>query len=385
MQNNSRKPVLIYRRELLPFSETFIREQSEALEGFIPTYVGVHRVTHISLPPERTLILSDGSWFGRLRMANFRITQYDPLWLHQMRRVKPHLIHAHFEWGGKDALPLARALKIPLLTTCHGKDVTESDDAFATSAFSKRLHAARRENLQREGAWFLGVSEFIKRKMLERGYPEDRVSVHYIGVDTTLFAPPERTGTQEPLIVFVGRLIEKKGCEYLIRAFAELPSAEFPGATLAIIGDGPLRGNLEALARELGVADRVKFVGVQSPAQIREWLTRASVFSLPSVTAESGETEGLPIVILEALSMGVPVVSFDHAGIGEAVIDGKTGFLSKERDWRGLAANIARLFKDPALWLQISRAGRQHIEEKFDLKQQTKALEKIYEKLTSAS
>ena len=367
--------LIIYRRDLLPYSETFIREQGEALRNFVPYYAGFRQVDETRLPAGRLRLLSDGSALGKLRLANYRLTQRDPFWVRSLRALRPALLHAHFEWGGKDALPLARALRVPLLVTCHGRDVTERAEE-SSGWLGRRLHRRRRENLQAEGRLFLAVSEFIRGQMLARGYPPARTTVHYIGVDTVKFAPPAEPATREPLVVFVGRLVEKKGCEYLIRAMAAA-SADLGEVELVVIGDGPLRASLEAQAKE--TLRRCRFLGVQTPEEVRGWLARAKVFSVPSVEAESGDSEGLGMVFLEAQSMGVPVVSFRHGGISEAVEHGRTGLLSAERDWRGLAASIVELFKDADRWKRMAAAARQRTVECFDLSRQTQALEAIYE------
>ncbi len=377
----SARNVIIYRRDLLPYSETFIREQSEALRGFVPFYAGFRDVHETRLPAERTRLLSDGSTMGRLRLANYRLTQRDPAWTTRLRRLRPALLHAHFEWGGKDALPLARALRVPLVVTCHGKDVTERAED-KSGWLGRRLHVARRRRLHSEGTLFLAVSEFIRQQMLARGYPPERTRVHYIGVDTGKFAPPAEPARREPLVVFVGRLVEKKGCEYLIRAMAE--AAPALGETeLVVIGDGPLRPSLEALAKDK--LRRYRFLGVQSPEQIRGWLGRARLFSVPSVEATSGDSEGFGIVFIEAQGMGLPVVSFRHGGIPEAVAHGVTGLLGDERDWRGLAANLAALCQDEARWRQMSVAARQRTVERFDLSRQTRTLEAFYEETVAAA
>ena len=376
--------VLIYRRELLPYSETFIRAQGEALTRYTAHYAGLHDVRGLALPAERSHALSHGSPAGRLRVLNYRLTRWDPFWMESLRRVRPALLHAHFEWGGKDALPLARALGVPLLTTCHGRDVTEGD---GPGPFRRRLHAGRRQRLQREGRLFLAVSRFIERRMLARGYPPERVRVHHIGVDTREFAPlsfpeePRPTAARPRLVVFIGRLVEKKGCEYLVRAVADLPRAEFGDVRLVIIGDGPLRDELETLARTLCLGRRCRFLGVRTPGEVRGWLARARLFSLPSVTAADGDSEGMGIVNLEAQSMGVPVVGFDHGGIGEAVAHGVTGLLCPERDWRTLAANLVALLRDDARWREMSQAARQRTVERFDLRTQTNMLEAIYDEI----
>ena len=166
----NRRNVILYRRDLLPYSETFIREQGEALRNFLPYYAGFRQVDETHLPGDRLRLLSDGAALGRLRLANYRLTQWDPLWVERLRRLQPALLHAHFEWGGKDALPLARALRVPLVVTCHGKDVTERAEE-SSGWLGRRLHRRRRRNLQGEGRLFLAVSDFIRRQMLARGLP----------------------------------------------------------------------------------------------------------------------------------------------------------------------------------------------------------------------
>src|SRR5262249_19207401 len=151
----------------------------------------------------------------------------------------------------------------------------------------------------------------------------------HIGIDVERFAPAERQTSPEPVVLFVGRLVAKKGCEYLIRAMAQVQVTR-PDAQLVIIGEGPLDAALKALAEQ--TTCKCVFLGAQSSDEVRSWFQRARLFCLPSVTADTGETEGLPISILESLAMAVPVVSTQHAGIPEAIRDGETGLLAPERD-----------------------------------------------------
>ena len=181
--------------------------------------------------------------------------------------------------------------------------------------------------------------------------------------------------------VSVGSAVGADACS-IADAVACIPTSRRLGDTeLIIIGDGPLRPSLEALAKDK--LRRYRFLGRQSPEQIRDWLRRARLFSVPSVEAGSGDSEGFGIVFIEAQSMGVPVVSFRHGGIPEAVAHGVTGLLSDERDWRGLAANLAALCQDEARWQQMSTAARVRVVEKFDLVRQTQTLERLYEETIS--
>jgi glycosyltransferase involved in cell wall biosynthesis len=185
-----------------------------------------------------------------------------------------------------------------------------------------------------------------------------------------------REGKVDPAsVLFVGRLVEKKGCEVLIRAMHRV-QLRIPDVVLTIVGDGPLRASLEALAGSLGI--RCRFTGAAPAALVRQLLRQTAVACVPSQTAQNGDSEGLPIIVLEAQSMGVPVVSTFHAGIPEAVVHGQTGLLAAEGDCEALAENLMLLLESEKLRAEYGARGAQRIAECFDLKSQTRCLEEIY-------
>ena len=221
---------------------------------------------------------------------------------------------------------------------------------------------------------FICVSKFIRDRALEAGFPSEKLLVHYIGVDRDVFSPSASLETSQG-VLFVGRLVEKKGCEYLLRAM-ELVQRAHPRCELTVIGDGPLRPSLEVLARELNI--RCQFRGAQPAATVRESLRRARILCVPSVTAANGDSEGLGMVFAEAQAMGVPVVSTTHGGIPEIVADRVTGLLTPERDYHALADALSVLLEDEDLWQKLHLAALQRIEQHFDLVTQTALLENIY-------
>lgn len=370
------KPNLVlFSGRLLPPSETFIRTQGEGLQQFTPYYVGARLVKGLSLPSERTLVVSRGGLLGAAEEVLFKLLGSAPKLYRQVQQLNPVLLHAHFGVCGTLALPLARSLKIPMIVTFHGLDATMDDEYARRNSISTRIYLQRREALKRETRLFITVSEFIKAKLVEQGFPSDKIVVHYIGVDTDIFQPDPAV-PREQVVLFVGRLTEKKGCEYLIRAMIQVQT-EVPDAQLVIIGDGPLRSELQELATKL--LHRHRFLGVQPPHVVRSWMNRARLLVAPSVTTPTGDSEGLPMVIIEAQAMGLPVVSSVHAGIPEAVVHEKTGFLATERDWQGLAEYILLLLKDPILWQRFSSDGQERVQAKFDLRKQTRVLEDIYQ------
>jgi colanic acid/amylovoran biosynthesis glycosyltransferase len=292
----------------------------------------------------------------------------------ELRAFRPALIHAHFGTDGLLVLPLARALGVPLITSLRGYDVTRSDSALLRSGrLSWMRYALGKKRLQDGGALFLAVSDALRKRAIARGYPEARTLTHYNGVDLDRFRPDAEP--REPgLVLHVGRLVEKKGTKVLIEAVAGIA-----GATLAIVGDGPLRAALERQARELG--NRVRFLGALPSDEVANWMRRASVLAAPSVTAADGDAEGLPNVVVEAAASGLPVVGTNHSGIPEAIEDRVSGFLVPEGDAGALAARLADLLGSEQLRRQMGAAARRLAESKFSRQMLTARLESIYDEV----
>lgn len=373
----STRVAIIFRLQLFKPSETFIPAQASQLRRYEPVYVGRKLFGD---PGGARVILPEQGRIGMLRQVLLRdMSGYGAL-----AAVRPALIHAHFAIDAVYALPLARRLGVPLVTTLHGFDVTRADTDLLRSGSPALVNGvAFRRALQRRGAVFLCVSEFIRQAALARGFPEEKLRLHYIGIDTAGIAPREGPG-EEGLIVHVARLVEKKGTTYLLQALARI-APRLPAARLAIIGDGPLRAALEAEAARLGISDRVSFLGMRPNAEVLDWDARAAVKAVPSVTAADGDREGLPTVITETAARGVPVVGFDSGGIAEAVVHGRTGLLAPERDVAGLAAHLERLLTDPALRQTMGRAARARTESEFDIARQTAKLEDIYDEVSGGA
>ena len=224
---------------------------------------------------------------------------------------------------------------------------------------------------------FVCVSEHIRQTALERGFPAGKLWVHRIGIDLQSSELARSPGPQ-PVVLFVGRLVEKKGCAHLIRAMA-LVNAKLPGARLVVVGEGPLRSELESQARTQSPS--AVFLGSQPSHVVRTCMRRAGVLAAPSVVAKNGDTEGLPIVLCEAQAMGLPIAGFRGPGVDEAVIDGQTAMLVNSGDHEALAGMILRLLADASLRAQLCVAGRQHAAKYFDLRTQTALLEDKYDEV----
>jgi glycosyltransferase involved in cell wall biosynthesis len=372
------RAVGVFRLDQFKSSETFIAAQAQRYGRYHPIYIGRTRLA--DGPPGADLAILDP---GKLTAARALLLGDPQPFMKALAGRRPDILHAHFSVDAVHAVPLARRLGVPLVTTLHGFDVTTHDlEVVKAGRPAPILALARRANLQKHGALFLCVSDFIRRAALAKGFPADRTVVAPLGIDLALRKP---FGASEPgLIVHVGRLVEKKGTLYLIRAFAKLAGRQ-PKARLAIVGEGPLGPSLEAEARALGVADRVSFTGMVNHAQALDWMSRAAVVAVPSVTAANGDSEGLPTVVFEAGALERAVVASDTSGIPEALDAGRTGLLAPERDVEALAAALERLIADPDLAQTMGRAARHLLLERYDSARLTADLENTYDRLIGAS
>ena len=179
------------------------------------------------------------------------------------------------------------------------------------------------------------------------------------------------------------RLIAKKGVDDTLRAFASIVKI-WPKAQLIIAGDGPLRGDLEKLASELGISAQVRFVGFLNQQQLRDEVYRSHLFVHPSRTSLDGNREGIPNSMLEAMASGLPVIATRHGGIPEAVTDGESGLLVAENDSAGLAAAMSRMISDAALASHLAEGGRRAVEDRFDRVKNIRGLEACYVELIAS-
>lgn len=369
-----RRPTVgIYREFLLPASETFILGQARSLERFAPVLVGRRRVEGLELGNTATELVNRGGSRGGLLEVVHRAGFAPPSFARRVAARRPALLHAHFGPDALNALPLARRLEVPLIVTFHGYDAYQRMDL--SEGFNAWRYGRRRARLGREAACLVTASEHMRQRLIDLGLPESKLRTHYIGVDTSRFATAPRD-QREPVVLGVGRLVEKKGFADLIDAMAAVTQT-VPGARLVLIGGGPLAGELRARARQAGLA-RFEMTGSLAPAAVARWMRRARVIAVPSVTARSGDTEATTMTVLEGMSSGLPAVATRHGGIPETIADGVNGLLVAERDVRGLAAALTAVLTRDQLWDRLSAESRRVVRQRFDLHEQTRALEDIY-------
>lgn len=369
----SKQNVLIFRNQLFKISESFIVNQASTLSSYNPIYFG-RKIFGEKPESAKVISLKNSSFWDNIKYVVFRDMSCT---INMVKQCRPALIHAHFGVEGVYAVKLAKELGVPLVTTFHGFDATTKKLALFVSGKPAWInYALHRDELIEYGGVFICVSEFIRKKVIAMGFPENKTITHYIGFDTKRNIHLQ-VNVQQGLILHVARLTEKKGTRYLIDAFAIIAKKN-PTVKLVIIGDGPLEAELKSQSIALELSNRIEFLGAQPNITVMEWMAKADIFCLPSVTAKTGDSEGLGMVFLEAASLQVPIVATRHGGIPEAVIDNETGFLVPERSSVAIAEKIYNLLENRELRARMGKNALAMIQSKFNLDRQTRKLEEIY-------
>jgi glycosyltransferase involved in cell wall biosynthesis len=375
------KPVVaIWRNAWLPPSETFVRNQIAALNGWDVQRVGLIRASpsivepdFVTMPAARlTLPIRALQWFyPRFYRAGFmglgRAQRH-------LERHNVRLIHAHFGFDAILASELSRRTDIPLVVTFHGYDVTER----LGTDLRQRWYERELRGVFEQAHTLIGVSDFITSRLIALGAPGEKVVTSYIGVPVS--DRPRSDAASG--ICFVGRLIQKKGVDDLLEAVSLLPSPH-RSVRVTIVGDGPLRPDFEAQASRLGI--NADFVGYQPSSEVARLLDDSLLFCGPSKTSTSGGREAFGMVFLEAAGAGIPAVAYRQGGVPEAVADGESGLLVPEGDVVALSAALEDLLSNPDKAALLGRAGRDRVATRFDIRSCTADLERIYDKASASS
>ncbi len=266
---------------------------------------------------------------------------------------KIRTIHSHYLHTPASVVRYAALLRgLPWSFSAHAKDIWTTPDWDLKVKLD-------------DAAWGVtctGVNVDHLRKLCR---DPDKIALVYHGLDLGRFpSPPRRPAPGVVHILSIGRLVEKKGYDDLLRALSRLPGDL--DWRFSHIGGGPLKTKLHGLAGRLGISDRIDWRGAQPRKAVFEALAEADLFVLPSRIAKSGDRDGIPNVLMEAMAFGLPCVSTRVSAIPELVLDGETGLMVAPRDVDALAGALDRLARDRALRDRFGQAGRRRIETAFD-------------------
>jgi glycosyltransferase involved in cell wall biosynthesis len=280
-------------------------------------------------------------------------------------------MHAHFARGATELAALVSTMTgIPFSLTAHAGDI----------------YTAPRDELREKiaDAQFVVTCTRANQVYLQgllNGEEQGKVKLSYHGVDLRKFSF-ERNGRPDgpPLVLAVGRLVEKKGLPYLLEACRLLKNAGHDFRCL-IVGEGPERARLESMVKTLGLEDVVELPGSSSQEDILACYRQATVFTLPCTVVDNGDRDGIPNVILEAMAVGLPVITTSVSGIPEVVQDGHNGLFVPERDPKALATAIARVLTDPVLENTLRSNAVSTIAENFDASRNIESLATLFRQL----
>lgn len=358
--------VMVFSPIILPVSQTFVRDHVVNLKRYKPVLCGLKPVSGLPLDGV-DVRLAARSTLSRLLLYFFgRSAELSQV----VRQERIQLVHAHFADGAALIAKFAKREKLPLIVTLHGADVLRRRTEFAGRRWLKR-------NMMAYAQCFLAVSDYMMRRALALGYPANRILTHYLGVPSGE-VPGRASASSIPTILFVGRIVEKKGITFLLSAVERLMSRNLSFRT-RIVGDGPLIDPVRERIVASGL--NVELLGSLTPDRVRHEMAEADIFCMPSTSAADGDNEGLGLVYLEAQLAGLPVVAFDQGPVPEAVIQGETAVLVPDKDIEALAEALADLIQNSELRQRMGSKGRQFVQDKFDIGARTEELERIYDRL----
>lgn len=367
---NDPEPAFVHelaRRLTEPFDITVLAPRSpgsrerETLDG-----LRVIRFAYF-LRRHENLATHSGGILARLRVNRLNYLLVPPflfgqLWalVRLLRRERFDLIHAHWLIPQGLVAVIARTLtrsRVPLVCTSHGGDLYALRGRLLQRLKRRVIDACRMLTV---------VSSAMRDHVVDMGLAPDKVDVIPMGVDLQQrFTPDPGIHRDDHELLFVGRLVEKKGLRVLLDALP-LILERHPEAHLTVAGGGPLEAELRQHARQRGIAARVDFRGMVAQAELPTLYRQATLFMAPFVVAESGDREGLGLVLVEALGCGCPVVASDLPAVRDVIVDGESGRLVPPGDVRALAAAVIELLDDPERRRALADRGRRHCLKHFD-------------------
>jgi glycosyltransferase involved in cell wall biosynthesis len=278
--------------------------------------------------------------------------------LRLMRKLKPDIVHAHWLLPSGLIATLVQELaskRFRLVTTAHGADVHLSGNMFS------RL--LKREVL-RSSDLVAVVSPSLQAE-LHRQMPSVKTCLAPMGVDLQSRFVPGKSVTQEPVLVFAGRLVEKKGVSDLLQAMPIILD-QVPDTRLLIAGDGPLAGELRQLCRRMALENCVEFLRSVANDRLPELLRGAQVITLPFRIGEDGDQEGLGLVTIEAMGCGVPVLVGNVPAVSDVVTHDRTGWLVSSGQPQAIAEGVITLLGNPELRQRLATQARTEVVRKYD-------------------
>ena len=287
------------------------------------------------------------------------------------------IVHCHFGPNGRRGIYLREigAIDGKIITAFHGYDLTshirQKKEHIYSKVFSK-------------SDLIMPISHIWRNKLIKMGCNKNKIIVHRMGIDTEKLNPKinNRKGKKHFKVLSVGRFVEKKGFTFSIKAVARAV-VEFKNISYEIIGNGELRQEYTKLIKQLKANDYINILGWRNTEEVIDIMKDADILLAPSITSQTGDQEGIPVVIMEAMALGLAVISTKHSGIPELVKNGKSGFLVNEKDTEELKNKLIFFAENPEKIDEMGKVGRRIVCEEFDIHKLNYDLYKTYKLILS--
>lgn len=372
------KPIVAH--TLIPYireTETFIYERIINHDRYAPLVLTDEPVINTDKFPFNNIVtLAQKSFLDRKMDVLYKKTiGTSPFLLRELKNRGVSVVHAHYGPVGAAVATSCEKASVPLMVSFYGID--------ASSFLKIDDHINKYTKLFKIAKIISVLSVDMKNRICEAGCPEDKVRIHHLAVNTEILTPDHLPNNEEHIkIVATGRLVPKKAMDKLVEAFSRIAS-KFPLATLHIYGDGPMKKDVEIKISERNLSDRVTMYGHRDRSEVLSAIKSSDIFALFSITADDGDMEGTPTVLIEAGALGIPSVSTYHAGIPEVVLNNETGLLSEENNVEEFANNLSTLAADTSMRKKLGAAARNHITANYDIKSIVRKIEADYDKIIS--
>jgi glycosyltransferase involved in cell wall biosynthesis len=359
-QKQSQRILCVVSPEQNAYSQTFVRAHKKYLPA---TVKSLHTNDYETLADDSgPLVRPELS--ARLSRAMLRRSlNLSPQYFQQhalrrfLARNKVEAVLAEFGPTATLVMEACKKMRVPLVAHFHGFD------AYRRSTLES--YSSRYTELFEAAAALIAVSRDMQAQLVSLGAPAPKIHYNSCGVDPSMFKGANPLHSS-PTFVAIGRFVNKKAPHLTLLAFKRT-LGNVPEARLLMIGDGPLWEACDQMRRSLGLSGSVELLGRRSQAEVAAVMKKARAFVQHSITTHDGDSEGTPVAVLEACASGLPVVATRHAGIKDAVIHEKTGFLVNEGDINSMAEKMTQLARQPQLAADLGKAGREWVSSEYSM------------------
>ncbi len=375
MNKNKEYTCVHYVSNFLPLTEIWIYNQIKFLQTAKPVVICRDRSNEKTFPATHIFCLNKKpKLFSLLNLSVSRITGFIPFFSSVCKKTDCKILHVHFGNNGVKFTGLSRHLKTPLVCSFYGADAFKYP-------YQDTGNRQKLQNLFKYSSTILVLGPYMKNALMELGCPADKIIIHHLGIETSAieFKKREFDENKPTRFLMASSFVEKKGIDICLKALSLVKNRI--NFTIDIIGDGVLKEEIIRLVDELELKDKITFHGYKDYSYMLELAMSCHAFLQASRTSSENDKEGTPMVMVDVMATGLPIISTNHSDIPEIVEDGITGFLAEENDIDSFAQKITEFWDKRENISTMSINCRKKVESNFDAKKQSSILNNIYNNL----